>query len=89
MDSKTRGLIITIVAGVLFGCPGLFLIAFGIIALLPDPANPLSLGGIEVAVVSLIFGAILVIVPITVGFFTLHTKPEAPDSSNQPIPPAS
>ena len=89
MDNKTRGLIITIVAGVLFGCPGLFLMAFGIIALLPDPANPLSIGAIQVGVVSLLFGVILVIIPIAVGFFALRTKPEAPDNSNQPLPPAS
>ena len=88
MDSKTRGLIITIAAGALFGCPGLFLMAIGIIALLPDPANQLTTGGLGVAVVSLLFGVILVIIPIAVGFFTLRTKPEAP-ANNEPNPPAS
>lgn len=86
MINKTTGWIITIVTGVLFGCPGLFLLAFGILAFLTNSENPSPTSGVQVAIVSLLFGVILVIVPIAVGFFVLRTKPEEP-ASNEPLSP--
>jgi hypothetical protein len=88
MDNKTKGLIATIATGVLFGCPGLFLIGFAVIALLPDPANPLPVGGFQTTMVFLVIGIILFIVPIAVGVYTLGNKPETPASA-ETLPPTS
>lgn len=97
MDTKTKGIVSTIAAVVLCGCPGLFLCFFGamstFVSAIPgadidvggssDPAAATAMG-IGALCLSLIFIAI----PIAVGYFTLRKKPEAV-SSNEPLPPAS
>ena len=97
MDTKTKGIVSTIAAVVLCGCPGLFLCFFGamstFVSAIPgadidvggssDPAAATAMG-IGALCLSLIFIAI----PIAVGFFTLRKKPEAV-ITNEPLPPAS
>lgn len=93
--SKATGLVITIATGVLFGCPGLFLLVLGIFAIVGNTTNDsLATQG---TVVILLVGVILIIVPIAVGFFALRTKPEEPagalptksegPASNEPLSP--
>ena len=97
MDTKTKGIVSTIAAVVLCGCPGLFLCFFGamstFVSAIPgadidvggssDPAAATAMG-IGALCLSLIFIAI----PIAVGFFTLRKKPEVV-VTNEPLPPAS
>ena len=97
MDTKTKGIVSTIAAVVLCGCPGLFLCFFGamstFVSAIPgadidvggssDPAAATAMG-IGALCLSLIFIAI----PLAVGFFTLRKKPEA-FITNEPLPPAS
>jgi hypothetical protein len=98
MDTKTKGIIATIAAVVLCGCPGLFLCFFGgistMVSFMPgadidvagssDPAAATAMG-IGALCVSVIFIAI----PIAVGFFTLRKKPQEVITSDEPLPPAS
>ena len=88
MNNKNTGLIATIAAVVLCGCPGLFMCLFGALtAAGRGTANGQSLGpGVGIALICLSF--IFVLIPIAVGFFTLRKKPEA-STDNTPLPPAS
>lgn len=97
MDKKTKGLIATIAAVVLCGCPGLFMCFFGAITVFAsqtpgsnidvfgssDPASAMTMG-----LVSLCGSFIFILIPILVGFFMLRKKPEVVQS-NEPLPPAS
>ena len=96
MNNKNKGLIATIAAVVLCGCPGLFMCFMGamyaFVGSVPgadidingssDPASAITLG-VTLLCVSIIFIAI----PIAVGFFTMRKKPES--TGSEPIPPAS
>ncbi len=97
MDAKTKGIIATIAAVVLCGCPGLFMCFFGATTLAAsqtpgaeidvfgssDPTSAMTMG-----IVFLCLSFIFILIPIAVGFFTLRKKPEA-SVSNEPLPPAS
>ncbi len=97
MDTKTKGIVSTIAAVVLCGCPGLFMCFLGapyiFVSMVPgadidiggssDPAAATALG-VALLCVSLIFIAI----PIAVGYFTLRKKPQA-DTINEPLPRAA
>jgi hypothetical protein len=97
MDKKTTGIIATIAAVVLCGCPGLFMCFFGATSIFAsrvpgadidvmgssDPASAMTMG-----LVFLCVSFIFILIPIVVGFFMLRKKPEAP-VSNEPLPPAS
>jgi hypothetical protein len=97
MDAKTKGIIATVAAVVLCGCPGLFMCFFGamstIVSVIPgadidvggssDPASAATMG-----IVFLCLSVIFIAVPIAVGFFMLRKKPEE-FTSNEPLPPTS
>ena len=97
MNNRNTGIIATIAAVILCGCPGLFMCFFGatfaMAGLTPgadidvmgssDPTTALATG-LGTICASLIFIAI----PIAVGFFTLRKKPEAV-ASDEPLPPTS
>ena len=98
MDKKTGGIIGTIVAVLLCGCPGLAFLCFGAITAMASfaPGSDIDIfgssspqsalgAGIALICVSVIFIAI----PIVVGVLTLRNKPEKPASFNEPVPPAS
>lgn len=96
MDNKNKGLIATIAAVVLCGCPGLFMcfggFMFAFVGSIPgadidingssDPASAITLG-ITLLCVSIIFIAI----PVVVGFFTMRKKPTV--SGDEPLSPVS
>ena len=88
MEKRKVGIIVTIIATVLCGCPGLFGLLFGGVFALAgavpgatinnfdgssDPMTAIATG-LGTCCVGLIFVAI----PIAVGFFTLRKQAEAP-----------
>jgi hypothetical protein len=102
MDKKTVGIVATIVAVFLCGCPGLCLFLFGAIAAtgrMPytsdfpwtsDFSNPNSeIVPSYLGFMGLCLALIFIAVPIVVGVLTLRNKPEKPASFNEPLPPAS
>ncbi len=99
MDAKTKGIIATIAAVVLCGCPGLFMCFFGATTLAAsqtpgaeidvfgssDPASAMTMG-----IVFLCLSFIFILIPIVVGFFMLRKKPKVEViESSEPLPPAS
>jgi len=100
MDKKTTGIIATIAAAVLCGCPGLFGLCLGALtsaaSFFPgaeidifgreDPGTALTTG-IGLLCGSLVFVAI----PIVVGVLTLRNRTEPAVSAipEEPIPPPS
>ena len=102
MNKKTGGIIATIAAVLLCGCPGLCLCLSGAITAagkMPftsefpytsDFGNPYSeMAPSYLGVVLLCLALILIAIPIVVGVLTLRHKPEKPASINEPFPPAS
>jgi hypothetical protein len=95
MDSRTKGIIATVAAVLLCGCPGLFLCLFGGLAAAGAPVTTEWQGVTNTAPMStttafalLCVGIIFVVIPVVVGFLTLRKKPAATDTAG-PIPPAS
>ena len=84
MDKRTTGIVATVAAALLCGCPGLFSLCMGamfaVISQVPgadidvfgssDPTSALYTG-----IGALCGGVLLIIVPVAVGFFTLRKKP--------------
>jgi len=96
MDTRTRGIIATVAAVILCGCPGLFLCIFGAATATGSMPYTTELNGISGSgtlpatsgYVMLCLSLILIIIPIAVGFFALRNRSSAP-TSNEPMPPAS
>lgn len=97
MDTKTKGIVSTIAAVVLCGCPGLFLCFFGAMSTFVSaiPGADIDVGGSSdpaaataMGIGALCLSLIFIAVPIAVGYFTLRKKPEAV-ITNEPLPPAS
>lgn len=83
MSNKTGGILGTIAAAVLCGLPGIVLACMGLIAVLGGQ-SPEILGDSAKwestmlgAVAFLIVGALLMLIPMIVGFITLRRKPSA------------
>ncbi len=76
MDSKTKGLIFTMVAGIFFGLPGLVLIAIGLINILSAEAAASLHGDYAATIVFLIIGLLLITIPVFVGRYTLKPEPQ-------------
>jgi len=94
MNNKNTGIIATVAAALLCGCPGLFLCLFGAVSAAGAGTFDLNGqgGGIPpmVGVALVCVSLILILIPVGVGFFTLRKKPEAAAPvSNEPLPPAS
>ena len=95
MDARTKGLVATIAAVVLCGCPGLFLCIFGAASATGLMPYTTELNGVSntgtlpaAAGFAMLCGAVLLIlIPVVVGFLTLRSKP-APAVPSAPVPPA-
>jgi len=86
MQNKNTGIIATIAAVVLCGCPGLFLCLFGALTAAGQGTfNDASLSPM-VGIILLCLSLIFILIPVGVGFFTLRKKPEA---TTEEVPPAS
>jgi len=92
MDNKTKGIVATVAAVLLCGCPGLFLCIFG--AATAFGGGTFTLGSESgnipptTGYVLLCLSIIMVLIPLVVGFFMLRKKPEK-SIGNEPLPPAS
>jgi hypothetical protein len=85
MNNKNTGIIATIAATLLCGCPGLFLCLFGALTAAGQGTfNDASLSP-SVGFTLVCLSLLLILIPVGVGFFTLRKKPELP----QDVPPAS
>lgn len=85
MNKKNQGIIATVAAVVLCGCPGLFMCLFGAITAAGQGTfNDASLSP-TVGFVLLCLALIFILIPVGVGFFTLRKKPEVAEE----VPPAS
>jgi len=99
MNNRNTGLIATIAATLLCGCPGLFMCIFGIVTaagLMPynTEFNGVTDSGILPATYgyALLCGALIfILIPVVIGVVTLRNKPAvvAPISHDEPLPPAS
>ena len=94
MNNKNTGMIATIAAAVLCGCPGLFALCWGSLAAVVSfvPGADIDIGGssdpraaLFSGLGTLCVGILFLAIPIAVGFFTLRKKPE----TFQEIPPTS
>jgi TRAP-type C4-dicarboxylate transport system permease small subunit len=101
MDKKNTGIIATIIAVILCGCPGICLGIFAAITaagVMPytttfnDTTNtgvvPASYGYVGLCV-----SVIFILIPVLIGIFTLRKKPEGeiptpPVTPSEPMPPA-
>ncbi len=105
MNSRTGGLIATIAAVVLCGCPGLFLCIFGAVTaagVMPytTEVNGVSNSGTMPSAAGfgmLCAALILILIPVVVGLVTLRSKPAPaatpvtppPPPPSEPLPPTS
>jgi integral membrane sensor domain MASE1 len=84
--NRNTGMIATIAAVVLCGCPGLFLCLFGALTAAGQGTfNDQSLSP-SVGFALLCLSLILILIPVGVGFFTLRNKPAVTVTD---VPPAS
>jgi hypothetical protein len=97
MDTKTKGIVATIAAVILCGCPGLFMCFFGATSVFASmvPGADINVGGSSdpaaataMGIGALCLSFIFIAIPIAVGFFMLRKKPEAV-ASNETLPPTS
>ena len=98
MDNKNTGLIATIVAAVICGCPGLFSLCLGavfaLVSFIPgsdidimgssDPTSALYTG-----LGALCIGIVFVAIPVVIWFVIGKKKPAAEEVIDEPLPPAS
>ena len=83
MTNRNTGIIATIAAVVLCGCPGLFLCIFGAVTATGNMPYSTELNGVSnsgmlpssYGVVMLCLSLILILIPAAVGFFALRKKP--------------
>ncbi len=100
MDKRTTGIVATVIAVLLCGCPGLVSLCMGVLfafaSQVPgadidmfgskDPAQALTFG-----IGGVCLGIVFIIIPVVVGYLTLRKKAEAapvPPVSDEPLPPA-
>ena len=87
MQNKNTGIIATIAAVVLCGCPGLFMCLFGALTAAGQGTFNNSSLSPSVGFVLLCLSLIFILIPVGVGFFTLRKKPSSVDG--EVIPPPS
>ena len=96
MDQKTKGIIATVAAVLLCGCPGLFMCIFGAVSaagVMPynTDVNGVTSSGMvspTIGYVLVCLSLIFIAIPIVVGFMTMRKKPEV-SIGNEQIPPAA
>ena len=97
MDKRTTGIIATVAAVLLCGCPGLAGLCFGAFfaATSQIPGAEIDVFGsndprmaLNYGIGGVCLGIVFIIIPIVVGFLTLRKKPGAAQAPNEPVPPA-
>lgn len=95
MDARSKGLIATIAAVVLCGCPGILLCITGAAFAAGVPVTT-EFNGVSsstqvplwLALSLLCVALLLILTPVVVAFLTLRSKP-APVIPSEPVPPPS
>jgi len=95
MTNRNTGIIATIAAVALCGCPGLFFCIFGAVTATGNMPYSTELNGVSnsgvlpssYGVVMLCLSLILILIPVAVGFFTLRKKPATETADD--LPPVS
>jgi hypothetical protein len=83
MTNRNTGIIATVAAVVLCGCPGLFLCIFGAVTATGNMPYSTQVNGVSntgilpssYGFVLLCLSLLLILIPAAVGFFTLRKKP--------------
>ena len=83
MTNQNTGIIATVAAVVLCGCPGLFLCIFGAVTATGNMPYSTQINGVSntgmlpssYGFVLLCLSLLLILIPAAVGFFTLRKKP--------------
>jgi len=101
MDKKTTGIIATVVATLLCGCPGLASLCWGALSAAVSfvPGAQIDMFGSQeprsalyTGIGAVCLGVVFIAIPVVVGVLTLRDKPGAPPppppASDEPIPPA-
>ena len=97
MDKKTTGIIATVAAVLLCGCPGLCLCAFGAYVATGNMPWSTDFGGYSstgyvpsyIGFIGLCLALIFIAIPIVVGVLTLRKKPEKTVTFDEPLPPVT
>jgi hypothetical protein len=98
MDKRTTAIVATVATALLCGCPGLFALCWGVIAVPVSfmPGADINIGGsndprtaLFSGIGALCIGLLFILIPVLVGYFTLRTKPavtvvEAPSGEIHP-----
>ncbi len=96
MNNKNTGLIATIAAVVLCGCPGLFAVFYGGLASIVSfiPGADINFNGSSDPMVALgtglgscCAGILFIAIPVAVWYFTMRKKPAEISTSNDSMPP--
>lgn len=92
MSRRDRGLLITGLAAILFGCPGMLCCATSPLLLLAqtDPSLANDSGPTILAAVFCLFGLLAVLVPVGLGVYFLRPRPAEPVSPadlHEDLPP--
>ena len=97
MDKRTAGIIATVAAVVLCGCPGLFSLCWGALAAFVSfvPGANIDIGGsndprsaLVTGIGALCVGVLFIAIPFVVGYFTLRRRGTEVIDVNEPLPPA-
>jgi hypothetical protein len=84
VDKRTTGIIATVAAVLLCGCPGLFALFMGALftVISPVPGAQIDIGGrtdpraaLGTGIGLLCLGALFLAIPVVVGFLTLRNRP--------------
>ncbi len=93
MDKRTTGIVATIAAVLLCGCPGLFALCLGAITAFAGavPGSQIDIFGSQdpqtallTGVGVLCLGLIFIAIPVVVGFVTLRNRPASAAAVNPP-----
>jgi hypothetical protein len=98
MDKKTTGIIATVAAVLLCGCPGLCGLFFGVISAIASfiPGSEIDVFGsndpqaaLYTGIGFVCGGIIFIAIPVVVGILLLRKKPEKAVAFDEPLPPAA
>ena len=96
MQNRTTGIILTLIAVLLCGCPGLASLCYGLVfatgGLFPGSTSTSNapLATLTTGLALVCAGAVFLIIPVAVGILTLRRRPLEvnPKYANEEIPPA-
>lgn len=98
MDKKTTGIIATVAAVLLCGCPGLVGFCLGAISVLASfvPESEIDIFGrndpqsaLTAGIVGICVGILFIAIPIVVGVLMLRKKPTKAIAFDEPLPPTA